>query len=192
VYNLLKRTKLDANREINDATGNISDAIKAYQDYNSFICKARSAISGHGLLLDVHGSEDHEQRMELGYLIHSKLLDSDNYSKDVTSIRSLGRHWCGENNNCFKTFICGNRSLGHFMNLEGFQAVPSPQNKKIKPDVVKYFSGGFTVAKYGSKDRGDIDGIQIEFSKKLRSKWGESTGNRIVNAILSFYRLNYL
>ena len=51
------------------------------------------------------------------------------------------------------------------MNLEGFQAVPSPQNKKVKPDVVKYFSGGFTVTKCGSKDGGDIDGIQIEFSK---------------------------
>ena len=107
-------------------------------------------------------SADHEQRMELGYVIHSKHLDSDNYSKDVTSIRRLGRHWCGENNNCFKTFICGNRSLGHFMNLEGFLAVPSPQNKKIKPNVVKYFS----------KDGGDIDGIQIEFSKKTPLKMG--------------------
>ena len=175
VYNLLNRTKLDAYREINEATGNISDAIKAYQDYNSFICKARSATSGRGPLMDIHDSADHEQRMELCYLIHSKHLDSDNYSKDVTSIRRLGRHWCGENNNCFKTFICGNRSLGHFMNLEGFHAVLSPQNKKIKPNVVKYFSGGFTVTKYGSKDGGDIDGIQIEFSKKNSAHNGEKT-----------------
>ena len=58
--------------------------------------------------------------------------------------------------------------------------------------MLKYFSGGFTVTKYGSKDGGDIDGIQIEFSKKLRSKWGENTGNSIVNAILSFYRLYHL
>lgn len=192
IYNLLRRSKLDANREINEATFNVSDAIKAYQDYNNFICKARSAISGRGLLLDIHGSADQEQRTELGYLVHSKHLDSGNYSKDVTSIRSLGRHWCGNDDDCFKDFIRGNRSLGHFMNLEGLHAVPSPQNKKVKPDVVQYFSGGFTVAKYGSRDGGDIDGIQMEFAKEIRSRWGENARNRIVNAILSFYRLNYL
>lgn len=192
VYNLLRRSKLDANREINEATFNVSDAIKAYQDYNNFICKARSAISGRGLLLDIHGSADQEQRTELGYLVHSKHLDSGNYSKDVTSIRSLGRHWCGNDDDCFKDFIRGNRSLGHFMNLEGLHAVPSPQNKKVKPDVVQYFSGGFTVAKYGSRDGGDIDGIQMEFAKEIRSRWGENARNRIVNAILSFHRLNYI
>ena len=169
--------------------------MKAYQDYNNFICKARSAISGisgRGLLLDIHGSADQEQRTELGYLVHSKYLDSENYSKDVTSIRSLGGHWCEDNNDCFKNFICGNRSLGHFMNLEGLHAVPSPENKKIKPDVVQYFSGGFTVAKYGSRDGGNIDGIQMEFSKEIRSRWGENTRNRIVDAILRFHRLNYM
>jgi len=191
VYNRLQRRKLDANREINEATCNVSDAVKAFHDYNNFICKARSAISGSGLLLDIHGSADQEQRTQLGYLVHSKQLDSENYSKDVTSIRSLGRHWCGDNNECFKKFICGSRSLGHFMNLEGLNAVPSPGNKKVNPDVVQYFSGGFTVTKYGSRDGGNIDGIQMEFSSEIRSKWGENTRNRIVNAILRFHRLNY-
>ena len=192
MYNLLKRSKLDANREINEATCNVSDAIKAYQDYNNFICKARSAISGRGLLLDIHGSADKKQRTLLGYLVQRKHLKSENYSRNITSIRSLGRHWCGDNNECFKTFICGNRSLGHFMNLEGLHAVPSPQTKKVNPDVVRFFSGGFTVTKYGSRDGGDIDGIQMEFSTEIRLRWGENTRNRIVNAILCFRRLNYM
>ena len=96
------------------------------------ICKARSAISGRGLPLDVHGSTDQEQRAEplKGYLVHSKHRDSENYSKNITSIRSFGRHWCGDNNECFKNFIFGNRSLGLFMNLDGLHAVPSPENKE--------------------------------------------------------------
>ena len=123
VYNLLMRRRLDDNREIGEATFNVSDAVKAYQDYYNFICKARSAIRGSGLLLDIHGRADQKRRTELGYLVPSKHLDSEDYCKDVTSIRSLGRHWCGGDNECFKNFICGNRSLGHFMNLEGLHAV---------------------------------------------------------------------
>lgn len=192
MYNLLTRSKLDANREISEATFNASDAMKAYQDYSNFICKARSTIPGRGLLLDIHGSADREKRTQLGYLVSSKDLDGENYCKDVTSIRSLGKHWCGDDKDCFKNFICGNRSLGHFMNLEGLRAVPSPENKKVKPDLLRYFPGGFTVATYGSKDGGDIDGIQMEFSGKIRFRWGENTRNRIANAILCFYRLNYI
>lgn len=192
MYNLLTRRKLDANREISEATFNVSDAMKAYQDYSNFICKARSAIPGRGLLLDIHGSADPEKRTQLGYLVPSKHLDSENYNKDVTSIRSLGTRWCGDDNDCFKNFICGNRSLGHFMNLEGLRAVPSPEDKKVKPDLPRYFPGGFTVQTYGSRDGGDIDGIQMEFSRKIRLRWGENTRNRIVNAILCFYRLNYI
>ena len=57
VYNILKRSKLDTNREINQATFNVPDAKKAYHDYTNFINKALSAIPGRGLLLDIHGHE---------------------------------------------------------------------------------------------------------------------------------------
>ena len=55
VYNILKRSKLDTNREINQTTFNVPDAEKAYHDYTNFINKALSAIPGRGLLLDIHG-----------------------------------------------------------------------------------------------------------------------------------------
>ena len=63
---MLLRAKLDVNREIEEATFNISDAIAAYYDYSFFINKAKSSITRHGtgrgLLLDIHGSADHLQR----------------------------------------------------------------------------------------------------------------------------------
>ena len=67
-------------------------------------------------------------------------------------------------NACFKKLIRGKRSLGHFMNQEGLRAVPSPQEPGPMVRLTgTYFSGGFTVKKYGSRDEGVIDAIQMEF-----------------------------
>ena len=149
------RSKLDAKREINEATFNVPDVEKAFQDYHKFIRKARSVISGAGFFVE---------RTELGYLIYSRYLNSENYREDQTSIKSLGTNWCGNDNACFKGFISGKRSLGYFINLQRLAAVPSPKTKKPKRN--KYFSGGYIVKTYGSRDGGDIDGIQMEFPKK--------------------------
>ncbi|KAJ7386627.1 hypothetical protein OS493_008778 [Desmophyllum pertusum] len=191
---MLRRSKLDANRDIHEATFHVPDAIKAYKDYNDFISQARSAITGRGLLLDIHGYAGKLPKTKLGYLVGAENLNCGNYVKEVTSIRNLGKHWCGSNNTCFRDLICGNRSLGHFMNHEGLQAVPSPQNKKVKQGG-RYFPGGYTLRKYGSRDGGDIDAIQMEFPAELRSRWGDDdddTKHAVVKAILSFYKLNYV
>ena len=80
-----------------------------------------------------------------------------------STVRNLGKFWCGS----LKDFIHGNRSLGHLLNQEGLQALPSPQEKTPKGD--HYFAGSYVVEKYGSRNGGEIDAIQIEFPKKLRS-----------------------
>lgn len=190
MYNRLRRSKLDANREINEATFNVPDARTAYHDFTSFINKARSAISGRGLLLDLHGQANKIQRTQLGYLIHRSNLDRGDYCIADSCIRSLGKFWCGSANSCFKDFIHGNRSLGHLLNEEGLQAVPSPQEKT--PNREPYFNGGYIVKKYGSKDGGNIDGIQIEFPAKLRFGWGNDGKRRTARAISRFFELNYL
>lgn len=190
VYNRLKRSKLDTNREINQATFNVPDAKKAYHNYTNFINKALSAIPGRGLLLDIHGHGHKIQRTELGYLIYGSRLNSGYFDLNDSSIRSLGDVICGNDNACFKNLIRGNRSLGHFMNQEGLSAVPSPQEPG--PLTGAYFSGGFTVKEYGSKDEGVIDAIQMEFPRELRKKaaW-ENSRQKVATAILEFFRLNY-
>ena len=172
VYNLLRRRKLDGNREINEATFNVPDAITAYQDYTNFIGKAKLAISGRGLLLDIHGQAHKPERTELGYLISKIKLVVRSYSIQSSSIRSLGEFWCGSDSACFQDFVQGNRSLGHFMNQEELDAVPSPEDED--PNGESYFSGGYTTKTYGSRDGGDIDAIQLEFPKGFRLGWGNN------------------
>jgi len=188
---MLSRRKLDANREINEATFNVPDAITAYQDYTNFINQARSAVSGPGFLLDVHGQTHTPARTELGYAIPGSRLDSGSYTISRSSIRSLGQYWCGNDNVCFKDFVQGNRSLGHFMNEEGLDAVPSTQDPS--PNGESYFSGGYTVREYGSRVGGDIDAIQMEFDRAFRLglRNDEDTQEKVARAILSFRELNY-
>ena len=200
VYNMLGRRKLDANREdreipteSHEATFKITDAIKAYQDYSGFIAQAKSSITGRGLLLDIHGQGHAPARTELGYLISRYRLNNGGYSIRQSSIRSLGEQWCGSDDACFKDFIQGNRSLGHFMNQEMLDAVPSTQQEK--PNGELYFSGGYTLKTYGSRYGGMVDAIQMEFSREFRSGWGKNADGRqakLASAIVRFCQQNYV
>lgn len=191
VYNNLHRSRLDANREINEATLDVPDAIVAYQNYTRFIEKAKASISGRGLLLDIHGHR--HQRTQLGYLISKARLKSGDYRAEDTSIKSLVQQWCVEGEDedvpCFKNFIIGDRSLGYFLDQEGVTAVPSPLARD--PGDETYFSGGFTVRTYGSRNGGHIDAIQMEFPRVLRNEWGNATKFQVASAVLSFFKLNY-
>ena len=180
---------MDANREIDEATFGVPDAVQAYQDYANFIKKAKAAIfPGRGLLLDIHGQR--YERIQLGYLISNRKLQSGVYSPQKTSIKSLALHWCTLNDDpCFKSFIHGNRSLGHFLVKEGLQAVPSPLARD--PGLERYFPGGYTVKVYGSKYGGDIDAIQMEFPRALRAAWGYDSKAKVAKAISDFFTLNY-
>ena len=192
VYNLLRRSKLDANREINEATLNIPDAITAYNDYTNFISQAKLAIPGRGFLLDIHGQTHQPERTELGYLISKLRLVRKSYNMKNTSIRSLGEYWCGKGNNtCFQHFVQGNRGLGYFMNQEGLDAVPSPLDED--PEGEKFFYGGYTTKRYGSRYGGKIDAIQLELPIGVRYKWNgdDALKNAFAKAIVQFYQTNY-
>ena len=77
------------------------------------------------------------------------------------------------------------------MNEEGLDAVPSTQDPS--PNGERYFSGGFTVKTYGSRDGGEIDAIQMEFDSAFRRGWStnEEAQEKVARAILSFCELNY-
>lgn len=77
------------------------------------------------------------------------------------------------------------------MNQEGLDAVPSPQQQS--PNGESYFSGGYTLKTYGSRDGGDIDAIQMEFDSTFRKGWrdNEDAQNAVARAIINFCQLNY-
>ena len=187
---------MDANREINEASLNIPDAITAYNDYTNFIHNAKSAISGPGLLLDIH-SQAHKpsggEWIELGYDITRSRLNSGIFWKTLSTVEKLAINLCGNepnnNNPCFKDLIRGTRrSLGKFLNVGSLRAVPSPNDPS--PGIERYRTGGYTVKTHKSKYSGDIDGIQLEFPRSLRENWPNDQ-DAVVSAILCFYKTNY-
>jgi len=163
----LRRTKLDVNRSVTEATCGNAAATTAYNEYHNFISTARNRVVqeyGKGLLIDIHGHGHTLQVMELGYnLSASQLANSDaflNGSSIVagSTIRSLA------NNNLTSVphaaLIRGPFSLGAYLQASGYPSVPSPGMPS--PGSNPFFSGGYTVETWGSKNGGNIDAIQIE------------------------------
>ena len=69
----LHRSKLDANREINQATFGNPIAKRAYNDFHGFIRKARKAVKGAAILFDIHGQRHKYGWIDLGYVISGRI-----------------------------------------------------------------------------------------------------------------------
>ena len=161
IINNLHRTKMDANRDLFEATLNESEAVVAHQEYHGFIKEAKKSIHC-GIIFDIHGQAHPEEWIELGYLIKKKDLCNDNLVPENSSIRSLGKR----SNFSFKDIVSGSASLGRFLQDEGISVIPSPKIPKTKGN---YFTGGFTTIHHSSFHGGSVDVIQIESHKKYRN-----------------------
>ena len=171
VINNLKRTKLDANRDIVEAAqGNIF-AERAFNEFHFYINSARQEIlSNHstGFLFDIHGhgvNPDgfYDMRTWIGYLLSGDELDnSDNYinqniSINDTSIFSL----INSSNITLSEILRGPNSLGSFFEDNSYTALPSPNSPS--PEGMRYFSGGYNTYIYGTDRNFNFNAIQLEF-----------------------------
>ncbi|MEZ4999732.1 MAG: hypothetical protein R2744_12815 [Bacteroidales bacterium] len=71
-YMSSQRTKLDANRDIDEAACGNEFAELAWNEFHSFIDDAKEEVgkvSGKGLYIDLHGHGHTIQRLEIGYLL---------------------------------------------------------------------------------------------------------------------------
>jgi len=162
----LKRTKLDANRDLNEALeGNNPYAIQAWKEFQSFIDTAKQTVIreyGKGFYVDIHGHGHEIQRLELGYLLSSSSLSlSDNALNGgsygtSSSIRTL----IPTSGTTFSQLLRGPNSLGSMFESDSFPAVPS--TTQPNPGSALYFSGGYNTARHGSSSGGQISGVQIE------------------------------
>ena len=162
----IHRIKVDLNREINEATMNVPEALTVFEEYHRVIDHAKKLVK-KGLFIDLHGQSHPEHWVELGYLLPKSCFNTKNLKEDMSSIKNLAK-------NCsfsFYNLICGEGSLGRFLNDEGIKAVPSPMHPVINGN---YFNGGYNTLYHGSKDSGEIDSIQIESPFTLRSKENRS------------------
>jgi len=156
----LRRTKLDANREIIEAAAGNAEAIQAWNEYHAFIEQAMAAVqlrSGTGLYIDLHGHGHTKQRLELGYLLSASTLDGTNAQLDATAVASASslRLIAQSSPLLFSELLRGPTSLGGFLQPD-IASVPSPSIPT--PGADDYFSGGYSTSRHTTT----IPGLQIE------------------------------
>jgi hypothetical protein len=162
----LHRSKVDCNRELSEAAQGDPTAIAAWKLFHGTADEMENQVTrdfGAGLTIDLHGHRHEEERVELGYLLPSTVLnmsDKDLESEDQYRLMSSVRELDTRSSTTFAKLIRGQDSLGAMLENEGFKSVPSPQ--KPFPGRAPYFSGAYTIAAHGSRDSGTISAIQIE------------------------------
>lgn len=161
----LRRTKLDANRDIDEAAQGNKWAEQAWHEYHDFIETAKQTVAetyGRGFYIDLHGHGHEIQRLELGYLLSSSDLElSDTVLNGSTYVsKSSIRTLANEADATFAELIRGPVSLGTLLEDLGYPAVPST----AQPNAggAPYFTGGYSTQRHGSRSGGPISGVQIE------------------------------
>lgn len=166
ILNRLRRSKLDANREIGEAAQGNALAEQAWRDYTNFINAARAGTEaefGFGYLLDIHGHAHAIQRVELGYNYSSELNLNDTALNHPGilyqgTLRTLALQRPGVP---FHTLLRGAGSLGDLLNDRGIPSWPSPSFPS--PGLDPFFGGGHTVEEHTCRnDNGVINGVQLE------------------------------
>lgn len=167
IFARLHRSRLDPNREIEEAAQGEPTAEAAWHRFHDGAQKACDSVArefGYGLLLDIHGHRHLDQRVELGYLIKATELKAGDNELNAdealiarTSIRELDKR----SPQSFAELVRGPQSLGGLLEARGFRSLPSPT--KAYPGVLAgYFSGAYDVTAHGSRDGGTVSAIQVE------------------------------
>lgn len=161
----LRRTKLDANREVVEAAQGNPYAIQAWGEFQSFIDTAKQTVLrefGKGFYVDLHGHGHEIQRLELGYLLSSNALAFSNSTLDNGSYGNSSsiRMMIPLAGISFSQLLRGPTSLGTMFENRSYPAVPSAAQPN--PGSATYFSGGYNTARHGSSSGGQISGVQIE------------------------------
>jgi N-formylglutamate amidohydrolase len=163
-----ERKYLDVNRQAADAYE--SEAAKpVYEAYHKALKDARDAVQkdwGRGLLLDLHGQAANPNVVFRG----------TNNGKTVAHL--VDRFG--------KVAVTGPEGIFGRLAVGGYKVLPANDSgDKENP----FFSGGYIVQTYGSKDGGSVDAIQLEFGSKLRMRVNlDATAEAVADAVTVFAR----
>ncbi len=184
----LKRTKLDANRNLTNGTCGHPIAVNAWNEFHKFIDTARFIVNqsypNQAFYFDLHGHGNPIQRVELGYLLYDDELELDDETLNTSqyiensSIQNLAK--VNKNNFSHAQLLRGSFSFGSFLAKRSFPAVPSQSIPR--PGInTNYFSGGYNTVNHTCYNPMlDINGVQVECNfQKLR----DTPSNRILFAL---------
>jgi hypothetical protein len=157
----LRRTKLDANRDLADAAQGNAAAAQAWHEYHGFIETASRAVvatHGRGFYVDLHGHGHAIPRVELGYLLDAGDLarsdgELDRGHAGLSSLRALA----ASVDLPFSALLRGPTSLGGLLEARRVPSVPSPGVPS--PGADPYFSGGYSTDRHA---RDPMSGVQVE------------------------------
>lgn len=174
IINNLKRTKLDANRDLNEAACGNESAGQAWTEFHAYLDSASANVtrkSGKGLYIDLHGHGHAIQRLELGYLLTAAQLANGDAVLNTTAFENYSSIKKLIQSNVLKLthaeLLRGPYSLGTFFSAKGFPAVPGFDDRYPLTGQ-SYFSGGYNTERHGTKTSGTIDGIQMECNQDVR------------------------
>jgi hypothetical protein len=170
----LKRTKLDANRDLPEAACGNQYAETAWYEFHKFLDSAKLNVekkSGKGLYIDLHGHGHAIQRLELGYLLTAAQLRYSDATLNTPTYTNISSILNLINNNVtsltHSDLLRGVFSLGSMFAAKGFPSVPGSDDPY--PLIGQsYFSGGYNTQRHGSKNGGSVDAIQIECNQDVR------------------------
>ena len=190
----LRRTKLDANREVVEAAQGNAEAIRAWTEYHAFIELAMAAVrqrSGSGLYIDLHGHGHAKARLELGYLLSASALNGSDAQLDASNAAATSslRLLALSASVSSAALIRGPSSLGGLLEA-AVRAVPSPSEPS--PGADPYFDGGYSTSRHTLSLAG-LPGLQIEshFTGVRDTATSRAAfGHALVTALITFLRLH--
>lgn len=188
----MDRAKLDPNREVDEATFGNPLTIKNYEYFHGKIEESKAElqkVKGYRgcLIIDLHGQSHPHNLTELGFAIPAAKIDAGSYSLQQDGTLNCAASYLGNGKN--QELLTGQLSLGHFLQAESVNCLPSPANSTIQGR--HYFTGGYTVRNHHSQW---ADAVQIELSKVMRS--GDTTQLsdnmlRVARGVYNFCKLHY-
>jgi hypothetical protein len=193
VINYLKRTKLDQNREIMEATCSNSSIENIWKNYHLSIDTCIAKITNkypQVLFIDLHGHGHTKQRLELGYLVSATALRNPS-----AILPSSTSYYNMLQQNLFLSsnqFLTTPNSFGTLMANKNFPSVPSTQD--VAPLITdEYFDGGYNTQTYTSSIYPKVYGWQME-TNLLNVRDTETSrvnfAKAFLQSITQFYTVN--
>lgn len=179
----LHRCKLDANRDLAEATQGSAVAEQAWREHHCFIEQAcRAAVDRHGwvFLIDLHGHSHPQAQVELGWLHDAADLARPEavINSAAFATRGSAELLARRASLPYSEFLRGPTSLGALLENQGFPATPSP---RLPVPVPPYFRGGYTLVRHCDAMRG-VAGVQIE-ANRPRLRDTEANRQRFAEAL---------
>ena len=189
VISRLHRSIMDSNRDKDESTFGIPQLEAVWEQFHAIIDEAKETMPEGGLYLDLQGHGHSNQWAEMGCLISGEELDSKDKVLDPrdSSIRSLGEK------ETFEHVLRGEKSLGGMLEENGYQAVPSPGNPGPSGEKYYYGAGSYNVKRHGSRDGGNVDGIQVMMARIYRTSDEDRPGyiSALAKAVVRFVWEHY-